>query len=153
MDNATIWNIIDKYFQDNPQALVRHHIDSFNDFYKNGIYQIFREKNPIVLYSKLDPNTNEYMSQCKMYMGGKDGSKIYFGKVDWSRSFAKARELELSNNRTASQLSSKLQCFQWIKIFNVIQKQKKLDEFLSVLYYGAKKQYATAGPFLKIDEG
>ena len=82
-----------------------------------------------------------------------DGSKIYFGKVDWSRSFAKARELELSNNRTASQLSSKLQCFQWIKIFNVIQKQKKLDEFLSVLYYGAKKQYATAGPFLKIDEG
>ena len=80
MDNDTIWNIINKYFQDNPQALVRHHIDSYNDFYKNGIYQIFREKNPIVLYSKLDPVTNEYMSQCKLYMGGKDGSKIYFGK-------------------------------------------------------------------------
>jgi len=80
MDNSTIWNIIDTYFQDNPQALVRHHIDSYNDFYKNGIYQIFKEKNPVVLYSKLDPETNEYMSQCKMYMGGKDGSKIYFGK-------------------------------------------------------------------------
>jgi len=80
MDNSTIWNIIDTYFEDNPQALVRHHIDSFNDFYKNGIYQIFKEKNPVVLYSKLDPETNEYMSQCKMYMGGKDGTKIYFGK-------------------------------------------------------------------------
>ena len=80
MDNDTIWNVINKYFQDNPQALVRHHIDSYNDFYKNGIYQIFKEKNPIVLYSKLDPVTNEYMSQCKLYMGGKDGSKIYFGK-------------------------------------------------------------------------
>jgi DNA-directed RNA polymerase II subunit RPB2 len=80
MDNETIWNIINKYFHDNPQALVRHHIDSYNDFYKNGIYQIFKEKNPIVLYSKLDPVTNEYMSQCKLYMGGKDGSKIYFGK-------------------------------------------------------------------------
>jgi len=80
MDNSTIWNIIDTYFEDNPQALVRHHIDSFNDFYKNGIYKIFKEKNPVVLYSKLDPETNEYMSQCKMYMGGKDGSKIYFGK-------------------------------------------------------------------------
>ncbi len=80
MDNDTIWNIINKYFQDNPQALVRHHIDSYNDFYKNGIYQIFREKNPIILYSKLDPVTNEYMSQCKLYMGGKDGTKIYFGK-------------------------------------------------------------------------
>ena len=80
MDNSTTWNIINTYFEDNPQALVRHHIDSFNDFYKNGIYKIFKEKNPVVLYSKLDPDTNEYMSQCKMYMGGKDGSKIYFGK-------------------------------------------------------------------------
>ena len=33
-----------------------------------------------MLYSKLDPETNEYLSQCKLYMGGKDGSKIYFGK-------------------------------------------------------------------------
>ena len=80
MDNATTWNIINTYFQDNPKALVRHHIDSYNDFYKNGIFNIFREKNPTVLYSRLDPDTNEYTSQCKLYMGGKDGSKIYFGK-------------------------------------------------------------------------
>ena len=80
MDNSTVWNIINTYFEDNQQALVRHHIDSYNDFFKNGIYQIFREKNPVVLYSKLDPETNEYMSQCKLYMGGKDGTKIYFGK-------------------------------------------------------------------------
>ena len=44
MDNATIWKIIDTYFHDNPQALVNHHIDSYDDFYKNGIYQIFKEK-------------------------------------------------------------------------------------------------------------
>lgn len=80
MDNATIWKMIDTYFHENPQALVRHHIDSYNDFYKNGIFQIFREKNPVVLYSRLDPVTNEYMSLCRMYMGGKDGTKIYFGK-------------------------------------------------------------------------
>jgi len=80
MDNATIWNIIDTYFQDNPQALVRHHIDSYNDFFKNGIFSIFKETKPVTLYSRLDPVTNEYMSQCKLYMGGKDGSKIYFGK-------------------------------------------------------------------------
>ena len=80
MDNDTVWNIINTYFQDNPKALVRHHIDSYNDFYKNGIFKIMREKNPIVLYSRLDPVTNEYLSQCKLYMGGKDGSKRYFGK-------------------------------------------------------------------------
>jgi len=80
MDNATIWNIIDTYFQDNPQALVRHHVDSYNDFFKNGIFRIFKETKPITLYSRLDPVTNEYMSQCKLYMGGKDGTKLYFGK-------------------------------------------------------------------------
>ena len=37
MDNATIWKIIDTYFHDNPQALVNHHIDSYDDFYKNGV--------------------------------------------------------------------------------------------------------------------
>ena len=80
MDNATIWNIIDTYFQDNPQALVRHHIDSYNDFFKNGIFHIFKETKPVTLYSRLDSVTNEYMSQCTLYMGGKDRSKIYFGK-------------------------------------------------------------------------
>jgi len=80
MDNAAIWNIIDTYFQDNPQALVRHHVDSYNDFFKNGIFRIFKETKPVTLYSKLDPVTNEYMSQCKLYMGGKNGDKIYFGK-------------------------------------------------------------------------
>jgi|TARA_B110000914_G_scaffold194437_1_gene182548 tetrahydromethanopterin S-methyltransferase subunit G len=79
-----------------------------------------------------------------------NGSSIYFGKVPWPRSFLLARDQELVNNRTASQLSSKLQCFQWIKIFDTITKRGKLDEFLSVLYYGAKKEYESAGPFLKI---
>jgi DNA-directed RNA polymerase II subunit RPB2 len=80
MDSATTWNILNKYFNDNPQALVRHHIDSYNDFYKNGIYQIFKEKNPVTIYSDVDDRTGEYMRQCKMYMGGKNGDKIYFGK-------------------------------------------------------------------------
>ena len=78
------------------------------------------------------------------------GNKVYFGKVKWETSFSKARKLEVGNNRTASQLSSKLQCFQWIEILNTLQKKGVLNEFLNVAYYGAKKQYATAGPFLKI---
>ena len=45
LSEDTIWKLIDTYFQDNPQALVRHHIESYNDFFKNGIFQIFKEKN------------------------------------------------------------------------------------------------------------
>jgi len=80
MDSSTVWKIINKYFEDNPQALVTHHVESYNDFFKNGIFQIFKEKNPITISSRFDKNIKDYRSQCIMYFGGKDGSKIYFGK-------------------------------------------------------------------------
>jgi len=94
---------------------------------------------------------NEYVAeQQKLSRYRIAGMVTNFGKVKWETSFKRARGLEVSNNRTASQLSSKLQCFQWINILYQLDRKKKLNEFLNVLYYGAKKQYATAGPFLKI---
>ena len=80
MDNKTVWKIIDSYFNDNPQCLVRHHIESYNDFFKNGIFQIFKEKNPIEILTRFDKDINDYRSKCIMHFGGKDGTKIYFGK-------------------------------------------------------------------------
>ena len=95
-DNSFIWNIIDSYFKDDPQSLVRHHTESYNDFFNSGIYKIFKEKNPIRIQSRYEPNlarydpvtekTNpelgfgEYRSHALIYFGGKDGSRIYFGK-------------------------------------------------------------------------
>jgi hypothetical protein len=78
MDNSTIWKIINTYFEDNPQSLVRHHIDSYNDFFKNGIFQIFKEKNPLRINTRFDKEIDDYRSQCIMYFGGKNGDKIYF---------------------------------------------------------------------------
>ena len=49
MDQETCWKILDKYFEENPTSLVSHHIESYNDFMNNGISQIFREKNPIII--------------------------------------------------------------------------------------------------------
>jgi DNA-directed RNA polymerase II subunit RPB2 len=75
-----IWEFIHTYFNDNPQALVNHHVESYNDFFEQGIRQIFREKNPLKWTSQYDEELEDYRSQCIMYMGGRDGSKIYFGK-------------------------------------------------------------------------
>jgi DNA-directed RNA polymerase beta subunit len=44
--DTVAWNLIDKYFKDNPYNLVAHHLDSYNDFFSKGIFQIFRENNP-----------------------------------------------------------------------------------------------------------
>ena len=80
MDNSTVWKVINKYFEDNPQSLVRHHIESYNDFFKNGIFQIFKEKNPISILTRYDEKIDDHRSKCIMYFGGKNGDKIYFGK-------------------------------------------------------------------------
>ncbi len=78
-DNTT-WNIIEKFFYDNPQVLVQHHINSYNDFFRTGLKSIFKEKNPISLQKEQNPDTKEYKYKCQLYLGGKDGSRIYYGK-------------------------------------------------------------------------
>jgi DNA-directed RNA polymerase II subunit RPB2 len=80
MDDETLWKIIHSHFEENPQYLVSHHLESYDDFFENGIFNIFREKNPIELYSKYDESIQDYRHKCILYMGGKDGTKIYFGK-------------------------------------------------------------------------
>ena len=80
LDNGILWKIVNSHFEENPQCLVAHHVESFNDFYKKGIQQIFHENNPLRLSSKYDVTIDDYRYQCIMYFGGKDGSKIYYGK-------------------------------------------------------------------------
>ena len=94
------WNLIDKYFKDNPSNLVAHHLDSYNDFFSKGIFQIFRENNPIrfiereseektetSMAKKTKPKNTplklgdkENPNECLLYLGGKNGDKLYFGK-------------------------------------------------------------------------
>jgi DNA-directed RNA polymerase II subunit RPB2 len=80
MDDQKLWNIINSHFKDNHQRLVMHHIDSYNDFFENKIYDIFREENPISIVSVYDEKNDSYRNNCDLYLGGKNGKKIYFGK-------------------------------------------------------------------------
>jgi DNA-directed RNA polymerase II subunit RPB2 len=67
------WAILDKYFTDNPNNLVSHHLESYNDFFHNGLLRILKENNPI----KFKAGNND---MCDLYVGGKDGQLVYFGK-------------------------------------------------------------------------
>ena len=83
MDNKykISWKIIEKYFNDNPNNLVAHHLESYNDFFNNGINRIFRENNPIRFIEREDESeSSNKRNECLLYLGGKNGSKIYFGK-------------------------------------------------------------------------
>jgi DNA-directed RNA polymerase II subunit RPB2 len=79
-DNIS-WNLIDKYFSDNPNNLVAHHLESYNIFINSGINKIFNENNPIrFIETESEEVSSEKRNECLLYLGGKDGSRIYFGK-------------------------------------------------------------------------
>jgi RNA polymerase beta subunit len=79
VDNQVLWRIIHRHFQDNPRHLVAHHIESYNDFFKTEIFNIFRDNNPVTIVSG-QKETGESKHKCLLYLGGKDGKRIYFGK-------------------------------------------------------------------------
>ena len=75
------WKIIHTYFRDNPSNLVAHHLESYNDFFEKGIHRVFRENNPIRFIEREDEKSESPVrNECLLYLGGKDGSKIYYGK-------------------------------------------------------------------------
>ena len=81
------WQIINTYFNDNPNNLIKHHLDSYNDFFSGGgINRVFKENNPIRFIEREElqdeprKKMNKSVNETLLYLGGKDGSKIYFGK-------------------------------------------------------------------------
>ena len=133
--NPVSWKLLNLYFKDNPSFLINHHLESYNDFFKNGLPQLLKEKNPIHLFKnqeritidketkhvgyslpngrslpitfdemkeffsdendeQLDKrwknaegngptktlNIEEYKYNAKLYIGGRDGTRIYYGK-------------------------------------------------------------------------
>ena len=80
MDENTLkhvsWTIIEQLFKENEQCLVSHHIDSYNSFISNGIPRIFIENNPC----RFLENSDSDQSECLIYLGGKDGTAVYYGK-------------------------------------------------------------------------
>jgi len=74
------WNVVEKFFEGNKNFIAKHHLESYNSFFNNGLKQIFKENNPLRFFKEQDSKTNIYRYQCKMYLGGKEGNRIYFGK-------------------------------------------------------------------------
>ena len=72
------FKIIDKYFKDN--SLVEHQISSCNNFYDNNIKQILNDLNPLTYYSEFSEEKKLHRYNVEMYIGGKEGQLIYYGK-------------------------------------------------------------------------
>lgn len=69
MDKHAGWKVMEKYLRNERYHLVTHHLESYDVFIHQGISSIIQERNPTIV--SIEANT------CKIYMGGKDGTKIY----------------------------------------------------------------------------
>ena len=82
------WKVIDKYFEGDENILVKHQLSSYNLFMKDGLPKILRDENPITLEFKDIDNEEVFTKDadasikytCKLYLGDKDGQKVYYGK-------------------------------------------------------------------------
>ena len=78
MTDELHFKIIDKYFKEN--SLVEHQISSCNNFYDNSIKKILKDLNPLTYYSELSEEKKMHRYNVEMYIGGKEGQLIYYGK-------------------------------------------------------------------------
>ena len=73
------WTIIDSYFRDDPDNLVKHQLDSYNDFVGRRIKEIFTS-----IHHKIQPrtdyNNSNLIYETHVYYGGKTGDGIYISK-------------------------------------------------------------------------
>ena len=74
------WEIINSYFRDIPNYLVRHHIDSYNDFVQQKIPQIMSNLSKVPPIILLDKEDRTITYEIKVFYGGKNHDKYTISK-------------------------------------------------------------------------
>jgi len=72
------WKLLDVYFRDHMYPFTKHHLDSYRQFLKINIPDTIKSYNPISMV-KLD-SENEANFKVDVYVGGKDGGRIFIDR-------------------------------------------------------------------------
>lgn len=75
------WDVLESYFRD-PKALVRHQIDSYNDFVDNKIQKIINEFNPVISYTDFNTDVGKYLTEYHVEFGDISLSKPVINNND-----------------------------------------------------------------------
>lgn len=76
------WTVLDRYFDDTPYYVTRHHLDSFNRFLRDGIRSAIKTMNyPQFRMGKTDMvEGKEVQYDVAVYVGGKEADRLYLDK-------------------------------------------------------------------------
>ena len=116
MDIARI--VIETYLKDNPNLMVRHHLNSYNDFIENKIRLFIKESNPLKL--SLDDGR-----QIQIFIGGLE-EKLYFKSPEDENSIL-PHSCRLENKTYAFELRAD------IDIKYIFQDSEEIKSFKNVL--------------------
>jgi DNA-directed RNA polymerase II subunit RPB2 len=76
VESTESFDIIKSYVEDEPHFVVKHHLDSYNDFVFGRIPNTIKSMNP---FRVLKTNEN-VLTEINVYMGGESGKQIYLDK-------------------------------------------------------------------------
>jgi DNA-directed RNA polymerase II subunit RPB2 len=76
--------LIHTFFTSQSNPLVRHHIDSYDQFVRNDIKAILKSNNPLLIYKNPKDTSGEvgsskYKYKTEIYFGGLDGEQVFIG--------------------------------------------------------------------------
>ena len=71
------WPIAYNFFNNNSNYLVKHHLDSYNNFIEEKLPMTFKQYNPQTIFKEYNKETKEYKYITKIYYGGKEGKNVY----------------------------------------------------------------------------
>ena len=76
--------LIHTFFTSQSNPLVRHHIDSYDQFLKNDIQSILKANNPLLIYKNPkdisgEVGTSKYKYKTEIFFGGLDSDQIFVG--------------------------------------------------------------------------
>jgi DNA-directed RNA polymerase II subunit RPB2 len=72
-------SLLNKYFKTRESYLVRHHIDSFDQFLQLDVPQIIKANNPIMLLKEQIGTSATYEYKMEIFVGGENGNKLKIG--------------------------------------------------------------------------
>ena len=100
------WKVIVSYLTDNNyENLIKHHINSFNDFMDNKVELIIKQLNPLSIYNRYNAETNTYDYEVQIEFGDVYYSKPVINENDGSSKIMTPHEARLRNLTYSSLVS------------------------------------------------
>ena len=134
--NKDTWEVIDMYFND-PKNLVKHHLESFNNFILSGIPNVINEYNPIKISSNYNEEVNKFLVEYEIEFKEIYVSKPVINENNGTVIPMYPHEARLRNLTYSSRLY--VDIHHRIKTYDPKSKKTKITEFPKIEKYNIGK--------------